>query len=349
MSSLTTEKQQELADKILQRAELAQMARKLKLGLSKVSSPKKNASNINLVNKGKRGSISLPDNGNIPGSVGRLRAKSVSKPNHNSESPSKRSKMKPPSKQRTESGTAVTSDETLVSMNTSNKVVIMTASLSQEAAENVGTNPGSAERVSGNSAVIRMPSTPKSKSDSNSNKDINVEGADLLMYLATSPYASSVTRRTSISGTSGSSASAHAMPYTPSSGAYINHNTGPESQLNDIVRLSHMKERASTNSPQSTFKQPVMISSNLSDMMRSPSVAMFTSPRRRGTEDHHLLAPGTPSRIGISASSMSSDQITDSQARIGSLLKTPNFNMGDYVHTLFSPSPRIDTAPPSKE
>lgn len=61
MSSLSPKKQQELADKILERAELAQMARKLKLGLSKVASPKKsNPSNVALGNRNKKGTVQVP-------------------------------------------------------------------------------------------------------------------------------------------------------------------------------------------------------------------------------------------------------------------------------------------------
>ncbi|CDO94517.1 unnamed protein product [Kluyveromyces dobzhanskii CBS 2104] len=349
MSSLSPKKQQELADKILERAELAQMARKLKLGLGKVASPKKSApASIISGSKNKKGTSSGPDSVNIPTSAGRSRARSVSKPNHILESPTRRSAMKPPSRANASNGG-------------SNNYTSFNATDRENKSANTGADhlsvPNGA-KIADDNSLPEIPSTPKSSSVQygGGSKVVNEEGADLLMYLATSPYASnnqtSNGRRPSASSNYGGSMVNHGIPSTPMSSSYVNQTTvGPESQLNDIVRLSHMKERASSSSPQSTFKQPVMIPSNsIHDLMQSPSASMFTSPRRKlATEDQQLLAPGTPSRIGLSAASMTSDQLNDSQSKIGSLLKTPNFNMGDYVHTLFSPSPRIDTGSQSKD
>ncbi|CAG99364.1 Stb1p [Kluyveromyces lactis] len=353
MSSLSPKKQQELADKILERAELAQMARKLKLGLSKVASPKKsNPSNVALGNRNKKGNSSGPDSVNIPTSAGRSRARSVSKPNHISESPTRRSAMKPPSRNNAVDGSTAGNTFTSSFNATERKTKNLDTRMDHLTVLN-------GEKSADDSSEPAVPSTPKASSSQlgSDSKVLNEEGADLLMYLATSPYASanhpsSSGRRPSASSNYGNSMINHGIPSTPSSNAYINQTTvGPESQLNDIVRLSHMKERASSSSPQSTFKQPVMIPTNsMHDLMQSPSTSMFTSPRRRlTTDDQQLLVPGTPSRIGLSASSMTSDQFNDSQSKIGSLLKTPNFNMGDYVHTLFSPSPRIDTSSQPKE
>lgn len=340
MSSMSPEKQQELADRILERAELAQMARKLKLGLSKVASPKKNGggSALPLGAKNKNRYSSEPDSLSIPTSAGRSRARfvSITKPSHVSESPTRRSTMKSPSRTVSSSGTGT---------GTGNSNAMMATTASRRTS------------IGRESHMPAIPSTPKAKSGHQSVSDpkgASEEGADLLMYLATSPYASSSAgnlgagRRPSF----GHSSIHHGIPTTPSSNMYAPPATaGSESHLNDITRLSHIKDRASSSSPQSTFKQPVMIpSSTMHELMQSPSVAMFTSPRRKlAADDQQLLVPGTPSRIGLSAASMTSDQLNDSQSKIGSLLKTPNFNMGDYVHTLFSPSPRIDTTHQSRD
>lgn len=342
-SSLSTDKQQELADKILERAELAQMARKLKMGLSKVVSPKKGSGAAMSIGKGKRNSISDSLNGKTT-SI-RDGANSIRKPVYTIESPTKKAKLNSSSSgQRFSSGLPVASSE--YSDDNSD------ASENQEnqqsrpnPKETKNTVPDDHQQTKHLSFV---PSTPKSKSEAH--RDINEEGADLLMYLATSPYASTGVRRTSISGTVAASLNNTDHPTTPASNEYTaNVNSSQDSQLKDIVRLSHMKDRASSSSPQSTFKQPVMIASSIQDMMNSPSVSMFMSPRRKIHDDQQLLAPGTPSRIGLAVASSQTDQLSDSQAKIGSLLKTPSFNMGDYVHTLFSPSPRIDTSQQGKE
>ncbi|CCD22780.1 Stb1p NDAI_0A06260 [Naumovozyma dairenensis CBS 421] len=228
-------------------------------------------------------------------------------------------------------------------------------------------------------------------------------GADLLMYLATSPY-TALRPNTSSENRNGSqnndednnkrTDSNHSdgtdetyvrnrtskIPSTPSS---YPHHAGAD----DAIRFSNMKP--SISSPQSTFKVPHSVSNNASIafsevLMESPSMYMgtgnhntnngsqmtsFLSPQKRRTSfapvaanmmngnnihNHTQSQNQTPKYTNGNGNALLSQVPTTPSRDLlstsyghnynnmnNNLLKTPNFNMGDYIHNLFSPSPRV--------
>ncbi|CCK72608.1 Stb1p KNAG_0K02450 [Huiozyma naganishii CBS 8797] len=182
------------------------------------------------------------------------------------------------------------------------------------------------------------------------NSTNNSAGADLLIYLATSPYSSATRSQQQHQQQNPSSRGTARIPTTPSSSIYGTHH---HTDANDAIRLSNLKH--SMSSPQSTFKVPHTVGSSgfmyppsssssagvhafNSDLMESPSLYSMsqqhltprkrTGPPRSATELAPI--PTTPSR-----------ELTAPSSASHNLLKTPNFNMGDYIHNIFSPSPRI--------
>ncbi|AET37796.1 Stb1p Ecym_2038 [Eremothecium cymbalariae DBVPG len=354
LKPLSPQKEQEIASKILKRAELAQMTRQLKLGLSKVASPKKSsgvASNNNGVNKsvGMRSQVSKINEGKGCGS-GIL----------NRNSPTKVSKSTPVLSR-------------LVRESRHADLMTQVVDTKENGAHSRGSWPllkkqraqcegplteiqSKASRAnSKEGARLVVPTTPKPKrrvnntmgavvtnsSTGNLGGSNNEEvGADLLMYLATSPY-SSMKNSAQIGSPK--------IPMTPS---YHNQ----VSAASDAVRLSHMKPYGS---PQSVFKAPgqsigghfvsnggsssLLSQGSIQDIMDSPNLSLYMSPspHKRKNSSGYLL----PASSIIDASSMGDSfrPPSSSHSLTSRLLRTPNFNMNDYVHNLFSPSPRIDS------
>lgn len=163
----------------------------------------------------------------------------------------------------------------------------------------------------------------------------NTAGADLLMYLATSPY-----NKSSHNGTPMNVR----IPTTPRSYHYASQfslNGNTVSTSNDAVRFSHIKPSAS--SPQSTFKSNLLPNFPDESLMDSPSLYLSNnsgsvqatlSPQQRRKPTTNSLHP--PSNVPTTPS-------RELNGTNFNLLRTPNFNMGDYLHNLFSPSPRVTT------
>lgn len=376
----------DLASRILERAQMAQMARQLKLGLSQIpKSPSKDGkpsaktidSTIKFSNKRSADSNSL----------------------EKKSSPLKKQTQIPIS-------TRIYNDkENTVQEPSSPSTSNMNSPMKVPSTPGRSTNHINSHKflTTPNQKILRKGNS----SSSNNNGGNDDTGADLLMYLATSPY----TKTSSQSKLN----NLMKIPTTPSSNSYMNH--GSQSHIgdnnnhntnrnvneeNDAIRLSAMKP--SLSSPQSTFKVPQLVSHNNNStlsyadvLMKSPSLYMNSmngtnngvSPQKKRissqnqeSQSHNVIPPivepTTPSRdssrntnnsdnipqpktsneeAAINKNSGSSNNQRDnlsSQSGNNSnsnannfnnlnLLKTPNFNMGDYIHNLFSPSPNIST------
>lgn len=152
----------------------------------------------------------------------------------------------------------------------------------------------------------------------------NSTGADLLIYLATSPYSKNDTN----------SSSKIKIPTTPRTSTFGQLNT------DDTIRLSHLKP--SLTSPQSTLK----------NFNYHPNNDMFNKHSINLSPNNMILE--SPSLYNNNNNSNNSNNINNSNANANNninnnLLKTPNFNMGDYIHSIFSPSPNINLTTVSKE
>lgn len=342
-------------NRILKRAELAQMTRQLKMNLGKVPNPKVTVESKSKETRKKRANVGVDRD--IEEAIKKVSpkknrvetgdAKENGKENNNNphESPIKtyRRPRTPPPAPPVSSSSSMRSDQRAGSRGeiptppkSHNVHNIPAVSISTTGGED---SDRPHERSHTDHASRQVLTTPKRGYNRTPATSENEVGADLLMYLAASPYTSSSSLRGSRQAYEMSR-----LPTTPM--AY--HNEHPANDDDDAIRFSHMKP--SMASPQSTFKVPMQVAhGNLPSsaphselLMDSPSLYMASSmsPHKRGTNDHppHTTSstlqphiPSTPSReLRVSSSH---------------LLKTPNFNMGDYVHNLFSPSPRV--GPPS--
>ncbi|CCF56279.1 hypothetical protein KAFR_0A08450 [Kazachstania africana CBS 2517] len=362
---MSPEKEQEIASKILQRAELAQMTRQLKLGLSRVPTPKltnalsRESSNLdddtaskkrssNDFPHGDRESNDLDKTEDSITNTSPLKKRDIVKANqsHSSSSSSSLDSEAIPSS----SSTSTSNDNDIMTTNrTLMKSPIRAASppiTTTNIPRNVPSTPGRHASSGTFMTPKRGLSTKRSSfNDSNNNHETD-SGADLLMYLATSPYVSA--RRNSIQkGT-------QVLPTTPSH----YYNISNSNNNNDPVRFSSIKP--SISSPQSTFKVPPLISNNTNSnntlsfddvLMASPSI--FSNNTHNNTVATALTqqkktpsksdAPSTPSRELTQQTNLATQPMSSNVNNINAknLLKTPNFNMGDYIHNLFSPSPNF--------
>ncbi|CEP62411.1 Stb1p LALA0_S05e05050g [Lachancea lanzarotensis] len=284
---LSPQKEQEIALKILERAELAQMTRQLKMGLGKVTTPKKSlrASPVKLgVSKATMDGARVSPlkrrrsfGNTLRGAVGDLGDGITER----AKSPTKRVAATPP-----------------------------------------GSPVGNARRPS---IELTAPQTPRARSSGSANgagtgtgSEDHELGADLLMYLATSPYTSSSSKPGSNTHLQAPQTPSARIPTTPS------------------ASQTHLRTQGAAASPHSTFKVPGLAAahhttpshsasnSQFSDIMESPQISLYmpsSTPRKRR---------GSTVKTGMGSS-----------AQNLAVPGTPNFNMGDYVHNLFSPSPRV--------
>ncbi|SCU96215.1 LAME_0F15368g1_1 [Lachancea meyersii CBS 8951] len=283
---LSPQKEQEIALKILERAELAQMTRQLKMGLGKVATPKK-SSRVSLdgarVSPLKRARTRENSGSSDLGEVGELR-----------ELGERRERKKSPAKR-------------------------------------VATPPGSPLRGGREGTELPVPRTPRprtfgSATSAGATHENHELGADLLMYLATSPYTSSAKPGAGLQG-----------PQTPS--AATSNGVG-RIPITPSVPHTQLKSQGTAASPHSTFKVPALAvahhtplhsasTSQCSDIMDSPHISFYmpsSSPRKRSEST-------TTTKLGTATAAAASQNLA--------VPRTPNFNMGDYVHNLFSPSPRV--------
>ncbi|EJS42105.1 stb1p [Saccharomyces arboricola H-6] len=344
---MSPEKEQELTSKILHRAELAQMTRQLKLGLSNVPSTKRKQD----FNNKKRGG---DDHDGSDGEQNSL-SEAVSpakKPLHDDTnkmtvlSPVKfveKPNTPPCSRQRiseSEDQTlqAKSKKEDIPSTPKASATPIILPHFSSHHQRSQDKNFMTPKRsdscgnnniTNSNSIRKRAPGPKDVPQDSD-----NTAGADLLMYLATSPYNKSSHHGTPMNVR---------MPTTPRSYHYasqLNMNGNTVNTTNDAVRFSHMKPSAS--SPQSTFKTNLLSHFPDESLMDSPSLYLS---HNSGGNAQAALSPQQRRRPATSTLHPPSNVPTTPSRELNStnfnLLRTPNFNMGDYLHNLFSPSPRV--------
>ncbi|QLL33331.1 hypothetical protein HG536_0E02420 [Torulaspora globosa] len=335
-AQMSPEKEQEIANRILKRAELAQMTRQLKMKLGKVPTSRE-ASPVKVRKRRGDGGCDEEIKEAIakvsPVKKGCVETK-AGEEDHGSRSPVKQLKgwSTPPPAPPASSSSLLPDRRNQQEIPTTPRRVkghhhtVPPAITSSSSGEDV------------NSRTMALLATPKNRSLGRklgtSESDV---GADLLMYLATSPYLSAAT-----AGHQPAS-----VPSTPRN--YMSSGVALEDS-HDAIRFSHMKHQ--TSSPQSTFKAPTHFvrhgtysqghaaqfppsSSEL--LMDSPAIYMAASSspqkRRQLAVQPPTNVPTTPSRELRSSSH---------------LWKTPNFNMGDYVHALFSPSPRVTSSATSR-
>lgn len=195
----------------------------------------------------------------------------------------------------------------------------------------------------------KIPKTPKrgssQKKSGNKSSADDSTGADLLMYLATSPY-SSARAQQSGNYTRKGSISSMKVPTTPYSSMYMS-NAHNQDSNDDAVRFSALK--ASLNSPQSTFKVPHVVGGNGANGQWFPDILMDSPSLYLGS----TMSPNHKKKVASPGPSAGGSALGSGNLPIPStpsrelhhatnphLLKTPNFNMGDYLQ-IFSPSPRV--------
>ncbi|KAL3240065.1 Stb1p [Nakaseomyces bracarensis] len=371
---LSRDREDELASKILERAQLAQMRRQLKIGLSRV-----------------------PSNGEIELETREDHAGEGQEEDH--ESGSGRHKISPLKRR---SGDSYQMRDSMNAMSPLKKVLLESdsarsahVSAHTSAHPSANTSPMAAAKrfvrpstpprtagrpvsVHGTAGESKLPTTPKlsnaqpfmannvrkedaltdkvpktpnrgssQKKQGNKSSTDDSTGADLLMYLATSPYSSargqsgSYPRKGSISSTT------MKIPTTPYTSMYMSHGLNQDAN-DDAVRYSALK--ASLNSPQSTFKVPHVVGGNGANGQWFPDILMDSPSLYLGStlspnQKKKFASPGPTS--GGSALGTGTLPVPSTPSRElhhstnPHLLKTPNFNMGDYLQ-IFSPSPRVN-------
>lgn len=392
----------ELATRILERAQIAQMTRNLKLNLSRIPQ----------VNNNSRSKSSSP-------AKKRILADKIDLENI---SPSKRQNISPLKNPLLKTTALNTSNDNIMNHNNNNTIHNIIPST---------------PRANSNGSADDSHKTPNNIEKLGTNSHQHDGGADLLIYLATSPYSHSntnnntTTNNTNKFNSSSISAdkSKFKIPTTP-----LHTTLDTDSQP---IRFSNLK--TSLTSPQSTLKIPSSHNIHINQphtnnntttpnlsfndiLLDSPALYLNNntlSPQRRRSNIHinntnsnnndnsnsnnnnpnntTNATPTTPSREltsnnndsnnannlnnnnnttpniilphrnnltdNLIKSSLPNDKIsiidkdkekirgrptntttttTTTNNGTNNLLKTPNFNMGDYIHNLFSPSPRFN-------
>ncbi|CAG62493.1 uncharacterized protein GVI51_M03839 [Nakaseomyces glabratus] len=388
MADISREKEDELASKILERAQLAQMRRQLKIGLSKVPSETRDDEQYEENHTKADITDDSTDNytlGSAYSATPRSRASMVSprkrqsgdpremsaimnasplkkvlldgiKDGESSEnvSPVSRRFVRPSTPPKTASRPASVhipqkssyDNRTPTTPKLTNAHTAFTNSLNS-AEKNAMTKADTA-------TLTKVPSTPKRGNSSqkkqagvNKNNTDDSTGADLLMYLATSPYSSARAHNTTYNRKN-SVSSVTKVPTTPYTSLYMSHSHTQEMN-DDAVRFSALK--ASLNSPQSTFKVPHVVGSQANNGQWFPDILMDSPSLYLGSalspsaNKKKLASPGPGSGSGHAVSTHLPVPSTPSRElhhqTNTNLLKTPNFNMGDYLQNIFSPSPQV--------
>ncbi|SCU98701.1 LAFA_0G19680g1_1 [Lachancea sp. 'fantastica'] len=293
---LSPQKEQEIALKILERAELAQMTRQLKMGLGKVATPKKN-------------SRASPVKLGVPTAT--LDAARVS-PLKRRRSPGN-------------SGGGVVGDPEREKSPTK-----------RVAATPPGSPLGRARRPS---IELTAPQTPQARSSGSATgagtgngSEEHELGADLLMYLATSPYTSS-----SRAGSNSRSLSHPQAPQTPSAAV----NGGGRIPTTPSVAQTHLRSQGAAASPHSTFKVPGLAAAHHTTPSHSTSNMQFSDIMESPQLSFYMPSSTPRKRRGSTAKNGAANGLGFTNTQNLTVPGTPNFNMGDYVHNLFSPSPRV--------
>ncbi|AAS51748.1 ADL172Wp [Eremothecium gossypii ATCC 10895] len=336
---LSPQKEQEIASKILQRAELAQMTRQLKLGLSRVASPKKGSSAASCPNAVNKTAVLRGPGPRMKDGLGVCMGAIAGRC-----SPIKMSRSAPAISRlllgKAKTGCATTPDEK------ENEEGQSPAKRHKQGA-GAADGRGGPQRGALMDMIKPLPSTPKSHREAaprrpavgasagtlpHGSEDV---GADLLMYLATSPYASAAKQHHT---------SSPRVPMTPS---YLHHasSAGDPRPAQAWQHPSpHAVPKMSQNyaAAQAGASPSMLLGQEaFHELGDSPGMSMYMSPQTHRLKGNggYLLPTASisdPSVLGDTGRPPSSQSLTSH------LLRTPNFNMNDYVHNLFSPSPRID-------
>ena len=151
-----------------------------------------------------------------------------------------------------------------------------------------------------------------------------------------------------------------AVPTTPSSNPYGGFNQSSTTH-NDAERLSHMKP--SIGSPQSALKYayglPHSGSAQLAELsddilLQSPSIFLNATDHTTLQSQHRSEPVQRKPMVQVQSSdrqetpktpsqdqALSNENMPSATLSMLNLLKTPNFNFGDYIHSIFSPSPKV--------
>ena len=330
---LSPEKEQEITNRILKRAELAQMTRQLKMKLSKVptsreASPVKNrrkrvvdSSDHEITEAIAR--VSPVKKEWIKGRLGEDEAENASSGATSPVKDLKKLGTPPPAP-------PTSSSSCMRDLNSSRDGQAMPSTPGRTRSRNRNALPLVISTSSDGQVTQPIVSTPqRSVNGKKGDHGENEVGADLLMFLATSPYTSTTNSNRQTR-----------MPSTPM--AYMSHNGGQQDS-EVAIRFSHMKP--SMSSPQSTFKVPShVINHNYNNhnssevLIEPPSIYSSSTHSPSPSKRRHMGVP-EPTHIPTTPSR---------ELRSSHLLRTPNFNMGDYVHALFSPSPRVPSTATSR-
>lgn len=201
--------------------------------------------------------------------------------------------------------------------------------------------PPSTPGRSSSSSSNHIQTTPKRKptrisnsnTDENTTNSSNSTGADLLIYLATSPYTKT-----------DSSSTRMKIPTTPRSSSF------GQLASDDTIRLSHLKP--SLTSPQSTLKNGNHLLLSQNDLLNGNNSHNSAFNNNMLLESPSLYNNPTIGHTANNNNNNANNNIHINPNPSGfnpNLLKTPNFNMGDYIHNLFSPSPNINLNQITKE
>lgn len=332
---MTSPPDRDLAARILERAQMAQMKRKLKLGLSQVPTSSHTYQNGHISKKDEPNSekSNLDKIEHPPLRPLETRKRITAIPQD--------SKDTSPLKKHASANLKINKD--LSKKNkfakpkspTKNKEIGPIPVIKVPSTPGRSSNPSSSSNNSNN-----IQTTPNRKitrishgDDNNNDISTNATGADLLIYLATSPY----TKNESAASTR------IKIPTTPRTSTF------GQLSADDAIRLSHLKP--SLTSPQSTLKNihhnsnGDILGGNVSNMqfnnMLLESPSLYNS---NGT-----LAPSTGTNNHNANLHLNTTSNANASGFNPNLLKTPNFNMGDYIHNLFSPSPNVNLNNYNKE
>ena len=273
---MSPEKEQELSNRILERAQLAQMTRQLKLGLSKVTSntattTTNNSSSTMSKEMSRKRSGDDIEIKHENTSLSPTKKQQLQEGKIISKSPLKFATTRtpppaPPSSAAVSNSKTTNEDDDSQEENT--KEDLEPPSTPRAHSQAVMLNSRNANATN-NERIFMTPrrrlSTSLNKRNSGTNPE-NDAGADLLMYLATSPYTSvrqTLTENMSMTNNNNNNNTNNTnIPYSRNGGAKIpsTPSSSYHNRSDEAIRFSNMKP--SMSSPQSTFKVPHMVTNN---------------------------------------------------------------------------------------
>lgn len=331
---MTSPPDRDLAARILERAQMAQMTRKLKLGLSQVPTNNHNG-HINKHNDAQHEKTNLDHIEHAPLRPLETRKRITAIPQDSKEtSPLKKHSsalLKNP-KELSKKDNFVKPKSPMKNKDAGSIPVIKVPSTPgrSSSSSNIQTTPK--RKIT---RILHGDDITSSNNGNNTDAPGNSTGADLLIYLATSPY----TKNESNASTR------IKIPTTPRASTF------GQLGADDTIRLSHLKP--SLTSPQSTFKN-IHHNGNGDIISGNGTTIAFNnmlleSPSLYNSTGTLASTNGNNSNNSNGNSHLNTTSNVNASGFNPNLLKTPNFNMGDYIHNLFSPSPNVNINNINKE